>query len=167
MKDCLDKVTIYQIDQEFYIKSHLLLERGLVLLYLLPRELVELRVDIDHPVFQLDLITTVQGVVDLLPPDQNGSQLRICHLFRKYASTCGKLNEKLSTARTRRKRSNSALKPAEHYELTWAQAPGCNSHVVFIDGLGTSRVFRKQVRYTVPGENESNAEVLPLRYLYR
>lgn len=52
-------------------------ERALVLLDLLPRELPELGVHVHDPVLELHLVTVVQRVVDLLPPDQHGGQLGV------------------------------------------------------------------------------------------
>jgi hypothetical protein len=51
--------------------TNLLLEGAFVLLDLLPGELVELGVDVNHPVADFDFVAVVQSIVDFLSPDQD------------------------------------------------------------------------------------------------
>lgn len=55
--------------------KHSLGEGSLIVLDLLPRELVELGVDVDHPVGVLHLLAVLQRVVNLLSAVQDGEEL--------------------------------------------------------------------------------------------
>lgn len=69
---------ISQIRAPIYSRNRdLLLEGGLVLFDLLPGELVELGVDVDHSVLDLHFVTVVERLVDLLAPDEDGVELLV------------------------------------------------------------------------------------------
>lgn len=68
------------------MKTDSLFKCTFVLLDLFPREFLEFRVNIHDLVFKFHFLTVIQGVVDFLSPDQDGTQFSIAHGYFSFFS---------------------------------------------------------------------------------